>query len=393
MGGCGPEFQRVAATLGGGLDCAGAAPVVSVRSPLGLDNWTQPVLELVMILGALAALGHAIRWWRRSGDPTGVGLWAATIVQVLILEPPLYFPDRFGLQDRVGLIFVHNQFSVQFLYDRLPLYIVALYPALTYLAYALVRRTGVLDRENAVVGAACVAFVFHCLYEIFDGLGPQLHWWAWNPVAPTNSPWLASVPLTSAVMFAGASPFGLALGTRLLLARRAATGPIPAGSLVLRVIAVALSAILAMLVFAIPYGLLGEPGQHLTARSVVLWAELAGLAGVSLWALGRAWRRSATGSEVGGAGSEVGGAGATVVHLRKITAESGSADRYPVVAATAYLVIFAGLWATALPAYLAAEAGRTSSGAPTGNLGYVVLCAVFGTGVIVLAGRHSDGPL
>jgi hypothetical protein len=361
VGGCGPDFEQVAAGLGG-LDCAHAAPVVSVRSPLGLDNWTMPVLEVVMILGALAALGHAVRRWRRTGDPTGPGLWAATVVQVLVLEPPLYFPDRFGLQDQVGLIFVHNQFSVQFLNDRLPLYIVALYPALTYLAYVLARGTGILDRENAVVGAAVVAFVFHCLYEIFDGLGPQLHWWAWNPAAPDNSPWLASVPLTSAVMFAGASPFGLALATRLLLARRAARGRIRLGSLVLRVIAVGLSGILAMLVFAVPYGLLGEPGAHLGARSVLLWAEIGSLAAVSLRALGRSGR--------GGRGGRI------------PEEERGG---YPVVAGTAYLLVLGGLWGSALPDYLAAESGRTSSGAPTGSLGYAVLCAVLAVGVIVLA--------
>jgi chromate transport protein ChrA len=350
MAWCGPEFERVAAALGG-IDCAGAAPVVSARSPLDLDNWTMPVLELLMIVGALAALGHAIRSWRRQGDPTGVGLWVATVVQVLILEPPLYFPDQFGLQDRVGLIFVHNLFSVQFLHDRLPLYIVALYPALTYLAYALVRRIGVLERSPAVVWAAAVALVFHCLYEIFDNLGPQLHWWAWNPDAPTNSPWLGSVPLTSAVMFAAASPFGLALATRLLIAR---PGRFSLRSLGLRTIAVALSGILAMVVFAIPYGLLGEGSS---GRSVVLWAELALLAGV---AVSGYWsgRRSAV-----------------------------EEDRYPAGAGAVYLVTFIVFWATSLPAYLDAEGGRTSSGAPIGNLAYVLVCSVVAIAVVLLASR------
>ena len=38
---------------------------------------------------------------------------------------------------------------------------------------------------------------------IFDNIGPQLLWWAWNPHAASNSPWLDSVPLSSAVLFAG----------------------------------------------------------------------------------------------------------------------------------------------------------------------------------------------
>lgn len=355
MAWCGPEFERVAAALGG-IDCAGVAPVVSVRSPLGLDNWTMPVLELLMIVGALAALGHAIRSWRQ-GDPTGIGLWVATVLQVLILEPPLYFPDRFGLQDRVGLIFVHNEFSVQFLHDRLPLYIVALYPALTYLAYALVRRIGVLERSPAVVWAAAVALVFHCLYEIFDNLGPQLHWWAWNPDAPTNSPWLGSVPLTSVVMFAAASPFGLALATRVLITRPA--GPLPVWSLGLRTLAVALSGILAMLVFALPYGLWEEGAR---ARSAVLWAELALLAGVAVWGY---WSS------------------------RRSSVEKDWADWYPAGAGIVYLVTFAVFWAASLPAYLDAEGGRTSSGAPIGNLAYVLGCSVVAIAVVLLASQRA----
>jgi hypothetical protein len=62
----------------------------------------------------------------------------------------------------MGLTFVHNQFSVQFLYDRLPLYIVAMYPVYSYVAYVLVQRTGIFKRYNPLIAAVCVAFVFHC---------------------------------------------------------------------------------------------------------------------------------------------------------------------------------------------------------------------------------------
>src|SRR5688572_15282553 len=137
VGPCSPDFTRVAEGLDERLSCATAPAVASVRSPLDLTNWTLPVVELLMVAGAVAALVHAVLWWRRRGDPTNLALWSATIVYLALLEPPLYFPDRFGLQDQVGLIFVHNLFSLQFLWDRLPLYIVAIYPALTYLAYAL----------------------------------------------------------------------------------------------------------------------------------------------------------------------------------------------------------------------------------------------------------------
>jgi hypothetical protein len=359
---CGPDFAQVAGSLGG-IPCSAAPAVVSVRSPLELTNWTLPVVEALMIVGAVVSLVHATLRWRR-GDPTNLALWWATVVYVLVLEPPLYFPDRFGLQDQVGLIFVHNLFSVQFLYDRLPLYIVALYPAMTYLAYAVVQRTGVLERRGALVGAACVAFVFHCFYEVFDNLGPQLRWWAWNADAPSNSPWLAAVPLTSAVMFAGASPFGLALLTRLLVARPAARGRLPAWSLVPRVVAIGVLTPLSMLVFSLPYALV--PRDDTTARAAVLWAELALLAAVALTAFWRVARER-----------------------RGTVGRSGVAVGYALVAGVVFLAVFAVLWGTALPAYLGATGGRTASGAPVGSLGYAVLCAAVCAGVLAVVARRT----
>ena len=59
-------------------------------------------------------------------------IWLAGIFCLLLIEPIAYFPQWFGLEEAMGLTFVHNQFSVQFLYDRLPLYIVAMYPFFGY---------------------------------------------------------------------------------------------------------------------------------------------------------------------------------------------------------------------------------------------------------------------
>ena len=36
--------------------------------------------------------------------------------------------------DRWGVTFVHNLFSVQFFYDRMPLYIIAMYPVFGYIS-------------------------------------------------------------------------------------------------------------------------------------------------------------------------------------------------------------------------------------------------------------------
>lgn len=369
MGACPPGFTEIARTLGG-IDCAHAPAVVSVRPPTSLADGTMPVVEAFMVIGAAVALVHAVLWWRRRGDPTNLGLWCATIVYLLILEPPLYFPDRFGLQDQVGLIFVHNLFSVQFMYDRLPLYIVAVYPALTYPAYVLVQRTGLLDRHSAAAGAACVAVVFHCFYEVFDQLGPQLRWWAWNPLAPSNSPLLAAVPLSSVVIFAAASPFGMTLLTRLLLARRAGYGRIPPLSAALRVVAVGGLTPFAMLLCSLPYGVVSRlPGRSVTGQAVALWAVLALFVLVAVLTVRRD-RIDRT--------------------MRAPVPAGGFLEHYAVVSGVVFLLVFAGLWAAALPEYLTATAGR----APAGSLPYAVGCALAGTGILVLASRwHRAGPL
>lgn len=362
MAGCTPGFTEVARQLGG-IDCAAANAVMSVRDPSALTNWTLLVVEVLMVAGSIAALVHAVRRLRRHGDPTNLGLWCAAVVYVLLLEPPLYFPDRFGLAEYVDLIFVHNLFTVQFMFDRLPLYIVALYPALTCLAYALVQATGILERRNPLVGAACVAFAFHGLYEIFDHIGPQLRWWAWNPDAPTNLPWLASVPLTSVVIFAGASPFGMALFTQLLIARRAAEGRIPGPSLALRAIAVGALTPLAMVVVSAPYGIVGSGREpNTTAQGAVLWVELVVLITVAVPAFAQAAERHWSAAP-----------------------DAGPRDWYPAVAGSVYLLVFAVLWLTALPDHLDATGGRTEAGTPTGSLAYVVIWGLVSLAVVYLA--------
>ena len=147
--------------------------------------------------------------WLRAGDPVNLAIWCASLIYLFVTEPPLYFPEWFGLDKIYGFIFAHNEFTVQFMYDRLPLYIVAFYPAIITLAYELVRGFGIFARRGAAVGALAVAFVAQVFYEIFDHLGPQLKWWAWNhDNVQVNHPMFASVPMNSMLLFASVS-FGV----------------------------------------------------------------------------------------------------------------------------------------------------------------------------------------
>ncbi|MFS8097969.1 hypothetical protein LFM09_12580 [Lentzea alba] len=200
---CGPQAEAVTRALG--FDCHDVAPVVSVRPPWELAHWTMPLLELIVIVGAVFAFVHAIRRYR-AGDPVNLALWWTSLVYLAVVEPPLYFPEWFGLDQQYGFIFAHNLFTVQFMWDRLPLYIIAFYPMISQLAYELVRSLGIFARRGPLAGSVAVAFACQVFYEVFDHIGPHLKWWAWNPDNHiVNHPALASVPMTSMLLFASVS--------------------------------------------------------------------------------------------------------------------------------------------------------------------------------------------
>lgn len=171
-GQCNETFDRIARDLGD-FGCRDAPPVMQIRDPLELSNATLPVIEALLVVLAVAALVHSVQRLRRHGDPVNLALWSATVIYLFVIEIPLYFPNLFAIDDILGVAFVHNVFTVQFLFDRLPLYIVALYPAMITLSYEIVRSLGVFRDRGVLLGAVCVGFVHHCLYEVFDQLGPR----------------------------------------------------------------------------------------------------------------------------------------------------------------------------------------------------------------------------
>jgi hypothetical protein len=358
---CTADFARLSAHLKD-LRCDGNA-LLTLRNPLALLNWTYPVIELLMVGGAIACLVHAVRWYRRRGDASNLVLWISLISGLMLIEPMAYFPHWFGMDKVMGLTFVHGQFSVQFFYDRMPLYIVAMYPVFGYLAYALVQRTGIFKKYSAFVGAACVAFVFVCLFEVIDTVGPQWRWWVWNTDLPTSKPSLGPVPYLSLINFSVALPFGVALAT-LLISKIPQRG----GWYLVRDVAVVSIAIWpSLLVVGLPATLaplLGVPTE--TARFVLAWALIAAVAVIAGWAFMGAYRARAADPS--------------------IVPDDARGDRFPLVYAVAYLACAALLWGAALPDYLNAVHGVTASGDPSGSLAVAVVS--FALSIVVLVGAH-----
>ncbi|GAA0900690.1 hypothetical protein [Virgisporangium aurantiacum] len=339
--GCGPGAETV--TRGLGFDCHDVSAVVSVRFPWELAHWTMPLLEAIVIGGAVFALVHAVGR-HRAGDPTNLALWFASLVYLFVTEPPLYFPEWFGLDEIYGFIFAHNLFTVQFMGDRLPLYIVAFYPAFSQLAYELVRSLGIFARRGALAGSVAVAFTCQVFYEVFDHIGPQLKWWAWNMDNDiVNHPALASVPMTSMVLFASVS-----MGAMTYLVVRLAGR----WRLVPTVLVAGVLTPLSMAVAGLPSALF--EGND-TAQAWVLGVELALLWIAGIW---------------------------IVASTRDAPDVSTFARYYPAV----YLGGMAVIWLGALPAYVAADNGVTSEGTPIGSGPYALAC--FAAAGLLLVALH-----
>lgn len=361
---CTAEFARLTAKMGG-LDCD-ANPFITLRNPFSLQHWTMPLIELTLVAGAIAALVHALRWRRSQGDSSNLVIWFAGIFCLLLIEPIAYFPQWFGLEKAMGLTFVHNQFSVQFLYDRLPLYIVAMYPFFSYGAWVLVQRTGVFRRYHAVVGASCVTVVFFALYEVIDMVGPQFRWWVWNENLSTSVPTLGHVPYVNLQAFSIALPFAMALATLVVSKQGQTRGRTVARNVVLVCLLVwpilFLSSLPSLLMT-----LVGVPVE--TARIIGTWLLIGAAAIVTAVAFVGAYR-------------------ARRDDPTQLPAEVRR-DYFGAVYVGVFLTVAVVCWAAALPDYLSATGGFTANGARTGSLPFAVTMAVISLGLTVSAYRGT----
>ncbi|GJO96395.1 hypothetical protein NJB18001_05470 [Mycobacterium marinum] len=354
---CAPTFAGLAARLG--FSCDDAGGIIELRNPFSLANWTLPVLEVTMIAGAVLTLVYAIVRLRRHNDPTNLVLWLGAISYLVIIEPPLYFPAAFGISSHVDTMFAHNVFTVDFLWGRLPLYIVAVYPTMATVAYEIVRMLGVFRRYGALVGAVCVGFVHHAFYEIFDQLGPQLRWWEWTLDNPMNRPFFDSVPLPSVVVFAALWPMSLALFVQLFVGRHVDEGKtFSAVQLLWRTIAVGVLASIGTAVLPLPATIAGALSHSTTVVGFIYGAELALATVIALVVMSNQWRGLRRGDVPG------------VLQY---------ANPLILGYAAAYLAVMTILWATSLPAYFAAVDGVTPNGDPIGSLWYTIACLVIAT--------------
>ncbi len=364
---CTPDFERLARSVGG-LKC-NASAFVELHNPFTLDNWTMPLIEVTLVAGAIACLVHAIRWRRQHGDAAPLVVWFSGIFCLLLIEPVAYFPQWWGLDHSMGLTFLHNQFSVQFLYGRLPLYIVAMYPVYGYVAYMLVQRTGIFERRHVVIGATCVALVFHVTYEFIDMIGPQWHWWVWATNVPSAKPAIGSSPYLNVQAFSIALPFAMALLAQLTknLAARSAAGVVAA----VAIIAVGVWPI----IFAsdIPWivpDLLGMGTDDARRLGIgALIALVAIIGGRTFWLDYLERRRDPS-----------------------LADPASATDTFVLKVVSTYLGVGLIIWGAGLPGYLDAVHGIAPNGGQTGSLTYAVIMLIGSVAVLVGCYARTLGP-
>ncbi len=158
--------------------------LVSFNSPSNLLDWSFLAIECMLLAGVILALIHACLYYKRTGSPSALLTLLGCFLYGLSIDILSYYTVE---------NFWHGEFSIMFLYNRLPLYIALFYPAFMYHAYMLIRRYDFSPLTEAI----CVGFYAGFMYLIFDNLGPLLNWWVWDTSDPTTLPYVNSVPLTS----------------------------------------------------------------------------------------------------------------------------------------------------------------------------------------------------
>ena len=303
--------------------------------PSALLDWSFLAIESILLIGTVCAVLHALRHRRQTGSPSALLTLLACFLYGLLIDIASYYTVE---------NFWHGEFSVMFLYNRLPLYIALFYPAFIYHAYMTIRRYGF----PPLVEAVSVGFYGGLTYLIFDNAGPMLNWWIWDRSDPTTWPYLNAVPITSYFWFfawTGSLAFLMRTICWDWVARGRGTAWIAGGVAAIPVA----NCLLGMLLF-VPYNFFARSGM--IPQAAALYAVLFALAG-----------------------------GVFVFHFRR---PGGQRDRLLMVFPLVYVVGHLYIYIAKFDLYFAVDPGGTSQeGLAVGNL-IAAVVAMLGSLTITL---------
>jgi len=163
---------------------AATQSLIYFNAPSDLLSWSHLAIESIIILGFILAIIHAFKSDNADGSINARLTLLNCFLYGLVMDILSYYTVE---------NFWHGEFSVMFLYNKLPLYIACFYPAFMYHACMIIRRY----QFTPMLEAICTGFYAGAAYMIFDNIGPQLGWWIWDINDPTTLPYVSSVPLTS----------------------------------------------------------------------------------------------------------------------------------------------------------------------------------------------------
>jgi len=153
-----------------------------------LLDWTHLAIQGIIFAGLALAILHAVRCYKQTQSPSALLTLLACLLYGLLIDILSYYTVE---------NFWHGEFSVMFLFNKLPLYIVCFYPAFMYHAVMTIRRYEFPILKEAI----CTGFLGGLMYLIFDNFGPMVGWWIWDTSDATTWPYVSSVPLTSYTWF------------------------------------------------------------------------------------------------------------------------------------------------------------------------------------------------
>jgi hypothetical protein len=157
---------------------------ISFNSPSELLDWSHLAIDVLILIGFLLALAHAWKTYKNSGSPSALLTLLSCVLYGLFMDILSYYTVE---------NFWHGEFSVMLLFNKLPLYIVCLYPAIIYHSIMTIKRYDFSRLTESILSGFLSGF----LYMIFDNFGPMVGWWIWDITDPTTFPYVSSVPLTS----------------------------------------------------------------------------------------------------------------------------------------------------------------------------------------------------
>lgn len=157
---------------------------ISFNAPSELLDWSFLAIEFILLVGAVCALLHAVRHYRRTKQLSALLTLLGALIFGLLNDIVSYYTVE---------SFWHGEFSVMLVFNRMPLYIAVLLSTLVYHTCMTIRRY----EFTRGVEALTIGFYTAVMYMIFDHLGPMLNWWIWDRGDPSNYPFLNSVPITS----------------------------------------------------------------------------------------------------------------------------------------------------------------------------------------------------